>query len=282
MSWKVYDSNSTNIHQYDSPPSNLSHSAPSALFGHPAANVNDWYIVKEFSYLTGIPNGALNPAHGFPFHAPPNPPAYHSRGPSIIISACVTICLVLAITTLRLSLRYFRRDLRIGYDDFAIIPAALGVCVWLALQITMVGIAGDGKHMYDITYMNMSNFAKVSNIHSTPRAITSVYKANLSLIIAVGVRIRNDLFHHGRPDKNLHHPIQPTPDRSHLPEMDDCPQHISCPPWRIHHKRHLRRHLHLPAIRRFRLNQCRSPKSTTEVYQSKHIRHSAQRPPQCF
>lgn len=159
--WNVYNSNA-NPHQYDSPPSNLSTTAPSALFGHPAANVDDWYRVRAFARLTGIPNGAINPAHGFPFHAPPNPPPYHSRGPSIVTASAVTIALVMAITTLRLSLRYFRRDLRIGYDDFVIIPAALGVGVWFALQIAMSSVGGGGKHMYDVTYEEIDHFSTVS------------------------------------------------------------------------------------------------------------------------
>ena len=153
-----------NVHQYDSPPANLSTTAPSALFGHPAANVNDWYIVRAFARQAGIPNGMLNPANGFPFHAPAQPTPYHLRGPSIIASASVTISLVLAITTLRLSLRIFRRDLRFGYDDFAIIPAALGVCVWLALQIAMVCMGGAGKHLYDLTYLEMRWFIGVSAV----------------------------------------------------------------------------------------------------------------------
>ena len=162
MSWNVYGATGTNVQGFDSPPSNLSTSAPSAVFGHPAANVNDWYIVRAFARQAGMPEGMLNPAHGFPFKGPPHPPAYHSRGPSIITSASITIVLVLAITTLRLSLRFFRRDLRIGYDDFAIIPAALGVCVWLALQIAIVRIGGDGKHLYDVTYMEIRYFIGVS------------------------------------------------------------------------------------------------------------------------
>ena len=164
MSWKVYGTNSTAKEEYNHPLANLTDSAPSALFGHPAADVNDWYIIRGLARLTGIPDGAIDPANWFPFdlHPPPGNPSYTSRGPSIIGSAAAAISLVLTITTVRLSLRYFRHDLRFGWDDFVIIPAALGVCTWFALSITSVILGGSGQHMYYITYTEIAWFFKVT------------------------------------------------------------------------------------------------------------------------
>ena len=114
---------------YANPYANLSTTAPLVLFGQLVNNVNDWYIAREFARIISLPDGAFNPANRFPLpiHAPPGNPPYQSRGPAIISSACVVIFLVLLIAGTRLSLRYFRKDLKIGYDDYVIISAALGV-----------------------------------------------------------------------------------------------------------------------------------------------------------
>ena len=148
--------------RYANPPSNLSTSAPSALFGHPAANVNDWYIIKALERQSGLPDGVANPAMGIPFEAPSTLVPYNSRGPSIAGTAAMVIFITLAVTTTRLCLRFFRKDLRVGYDDMVIIPAALGVCTWFALTIAMVVKGGAGKHLYDVTYMEIYWFGLVS------------------------------------------------------------------------------------------------------------------------
>ena len=165
MSWNVYGTDSAARERYDQPPANLSKSAPSALFGQPAANANDWYIIRGMARLTGIPDGAINPVDGFPLsmQPPPGDASHTSRGLSIIGTAALVIFLVLSITTTRLSLRFFRHDLRFGWDDVIIIPAALGVCVYFSLSITNVAIGGSGQHMYNVTYTEVAWFFKVGH-----------------------------------------------------------------------------------------------------------------------
>ena len=75
----------------------------------------------------------------------------------------MVIFLVLLITGTQLSLRYFRKDLKIGYDDYVIIPAALGVVSWFSLAIVIVVKGGAGQHIYDIIYMEVYWFYKVSS-----------------------------------------------------------------------------------------------------------------------
>lgn len=153
---------------YANPPANLSATAPSALFGKPANNVNDWYIAREFARIVGIPDGAFNPSEGFPFPAPHIQPPYQSKGPRIIASACVAIFLILLITGSRLSLRYFRKDLKLGYDDLFIVPAVIGVVSWFCIVIWMVVKGGAGQHIYDITYMQVEYFFRVSSQFTCP------------------------------------------------------------------------------------------------------------------
>ncbi|KAL2039382.1 hypothetical protein N7G274_008050 [Stereocaulon virgatum] len=143
---------------YANPPANLSATAPSALFGKPANNVNDWYVAREFARIVGIPDHAFNPSKGFPYHVPSVQPSYQSKGPRIVASACVAILLILFITVSRLSLRYFRKDLKFGYDDLFIVPAVIGVVSWFCIVIWMVIKGGAGQHIYDITYMQVEYF----------------------------------------------------------------------------------------------------------------------------
>ena len=65
------------------------------------------------------------------------------------------------ITGARLCLRYFRKDLRVGYDDYAIIPAALAVIAYMAIAMGMVVYGGAGKHIYDTTYQEFNSFYQV-------------------------------------------------------------------------------------------------------------------------
>ncbi len=69
--------------------------------------------------------------------------------------------LVILITGARLGLRYFRRDLKFGYDDWVIVPAALAAAAWMALAIGMVVYGGAGKHIYDLTYEEANWFYSV-------------------------------------------------------------------------------------------------------------------------
>ncbi|KAF6217939.1 hypothetical protein HO133_006351 [Letharia lupina] len=137
----------------------------SALFGQPPNNQDDWFIIRGFARSLGIPDGVLNPSHGFPspLQRPPNSP-YVSRGPSMIASTAVAMALVILITAARLGLRYFRRDLKVGYDDFVIVPAALATVAYMAVAIGQVVYGGAGKHVYDMTYQELNWFYELGFI----------------------------------------------------------------------------------------------------------------------
>lgn len=64
--------------------------------------------------------------------------AHDSRQGTIIAQMAVTIALISLITITRLLLRAFKRDLKWGLDDWAIIMGLIGVIAWLTLTILMV------------------------------------------------------------------------------------------------------------------------------------------------
>ena len=74
----------------------------------------------------------------------------------------VAMALVVIITGARLGLRFFRKDLKLGYDDWVIVPAALAVVAYMAIAISMVLYGGAGKHIYDMTYQEANWFYEVS------------------------------------------------------------------------------------------------------------------------
>ncbi|KAM0799547.1 hypothetical protein BDR22DRAFT_778823, partial [Usnea florida] len=137
----------------------------SALFGQPPNNQNDWYIIRGFARWLSIPDEVLDPSHGFPLplQRPPND-HYTSRGPGMIASLSVAMALVILITGARLYLRYSRRDLKVGIDDFVIVPAALTAVAYFALAIGMVVYGGAGKHIYDMTYEEVDWFYELGFI----------------------------------------------------------------------------------------------------------------------
>lgn len=112
----------------------------SAPFGAPPATDDDLWIIKGLIRLFQIPPGKLDPKKGFRMGVLP-PPNYkfEDQGSGLIVSAAIVIVLIILITGGRLALRWRRRDLRWGPDDWAIIPAAvselcggsLDVLAWL-------------------------------------------------------------------------------------------------------------------------------------------------------
>ncbi len=70
--------------------------------------------------------------------------------------------LVILITGTRLYLRFSRRDLRVGIDDYVIIPAALLTIAFLAIVMSEVTYGGAGKHLYDLTYKELNWLSAVT------------------------------------------------------------------------------------------------------------------------
>ena len=133
----------------------------SALVGEPPANQNDYYIIKGFYRGYNLP--VMNYSEGIPLLvAPPGASHGQNRGPGIIGSYSVLIFLLMAITSARLALRYFKKTLKWGPDDYAIILGASGAVTWLAVCIAMAVVGGAGRHIYDITYDQFNRFIEVS------------------------------------------------------------------------------------------------------------------------
>ena len=94
----------------------------SAFVGHPPSNQDDYWIIKGFLRLTGLPDKMIHPDKGLPIHKPPHA-SDNERGTGLLVAMCVAMALIIIITGTRLSLRYFRSDLKWGLDDWMLIPA---------------------------------------------------------------------------------------------------------------------------------------------------------------
>lgn len=102
----------------------------SALVGQPPNNQEDYDIIKGLLRVMGIPDAVVNPSKGLPLPLmrPPDdhyPSDYPDQGPRLVAAMCVAILLVLLITGGRVGLRFFRKDLHWGWEDIAIMPAAV-------------------------------------------------------------------------------------------------------------------------------------------------------------
>lgn len=134
--------------------------AGSALLGHPPNNQDDRWIVRGFYRMGRKPEAAWKETSVIPIKAPPG--ALHdSRRTGLIVSIAVVIALTTLITGTRLSLRLFRRDLRWGLDDWAIILGFLGVVSWLGIALAAAVDAGAGRHLYDLTYAEYNTYISV-------------------------------------------------------------------------------------------------------------------------
>ena len=101
----------------------------SAPFGTPPATDDDLWLIQGLIRLFEIPPGKIDPAKGFPLGQRPPNYKFEDRGSGLIVSAAFVIALIFLITGGRLALRWRRRDLRWGPDDWVIIPAAVsGIC----------------------------------------------------------------------------------------------------------------------------------------------------------
>ena len=104
----------------------------------------------------------------------------------MIASTSVAIALVILITGTRLGLRVFRKDLKVGLDDFVIVPAALATVAYMALAIGSVVYGGAGKHIYDMTYQELDWFYEVCSpsrtlggYHCEQRMLTTSLSSSL-------------------------------------------------------------------------------------------------------
>ena len=134
----------------------------SALLGHPANTPEDTAIIRGFFQLsTSMPaSQALSPSATIPVKTPPGA-RHDSRQAGLIASMAVLMSLVTVITGTRLSLRLFRKDLKWGLDDWAIILGLVGVLAWCSLVLALATVGGAGKHMYDLTYAEFEEFISV-------------------------------------------------------------------------------------------------------------------------
>ena len=136
--------------------------AGSARLGHPPSTQRDKDIIKGFFFLaTGMPlSQAEEKSAIIPVVEPPNAP-YDSRSWETIVAMGVLMGLVIVITGTRLSLRLFRKELKWGLDDWAIIIGLVGVLAWCSLGIGIATVGKGGKHLYDLTYVDFENFISV-------------------------------------------------------------------------------------------------------------------------
>lgn len=132
----------------------------SALLGHPPNTEDDQWIVRGFYRVSGIPDAAWNKTSIIPVMELPNAP-HNSRETGLIVSSAVIITLATLITGTRLSLRLFRKDLRWGLDDWAIILGYLGVIAWVGVLLAAAIYGGAGKHLYDLTYAEFNTYLSV-------------------------------------------------------------------------------------------------------------------------
>ena len=96
----------------------------SALVGHPPNNQDDYWIIKGFLRLSGLSDKMIHPDKGLALHKPAHA-SDDERGTGLMAAMCVALALIVLITGTRLSLRYFRSDLKWGWDDWMIIPATV-------------------------------------------------------------------------------------------------------------------------------------------------------------
>ncbi len=97
---------------------------PSAFIGQPPNNARDYFIVKGLLRLTGMKD--TDPNLGYVLAARP-PPAYQheSRAAGVQVGLALVMLAIIFPTTLRISMRARKNQMRFGWDDWAIIAAAV-------------------------------------------------------------------------------------------------------------------------------------------------------------
>ena len=136
----------------------------SAFVGQPPATIDDRLIIRGYARTLDVAENMLDPTQVFPLCVGKSIDGANdvSKNSSIITCLGLAIALTLFITGTRLCLRVFWKDLRMGYDDLVIIPAAIGALSWYSLMIAMAIYGGAGKPVYDITYCELNYLYRVS------------------------------------------------------------------------------------------------------------------------
>ncbi|KAL9039081.1 MAG: hypothetical protein Q9214_005022 [Letrouitia sp. 1 TL-2023] len=110
----------------------------SALVGQPPATEEDFFIIRGALRVAHQPDSDDVVKKGISSVKVPPGAAHDSRQGTIIAQMAVTIALISLITITRLLLRAFKRELKWGLDDWAIILGLTGVVAWLTLTILAV------------------------------------------------------------------------------------------------------------------------------------------------
>lgn len=201
------------------------------MVGYPPADQRDWYIVRGFLRISGAAAMRANPDKGIPLlKAKPGVPHGGSRAPLITAGNAIIIVLLTAITFTRLGLRLFRRDLKWGADDYAIIVGVAAVLTWFGLAIAQVSYGGSGKHIWDLTYAELDWFIDVS-WHEARNSHKRLTKFDY---LAVG-RQNHDILRGSRLGQNIHLSFQPSSYGADLQSLDDISHCHARPDLLIHH-----------------------------------------------
>ncbi|KAI9894186.1 MAG: hypothetical protein M1814_004040 [Vezdaea aestivalis] len=86
------------------------------------------------------------------------------RGPALLAGCSIAIFLIILITMTRLCVRHFSKKMKLGLDDYMIIPAALLNIAFLSTIIARVPLAGVGKHLWDVNYVQAAKLFEIGNV----------------------------------------------------------------------------------------------------------------------
>ena len=176
----------------------------SAFVGQQPATINDGLIIRGYARTLDVAD-MLDPTQVFQLPAVKGLDGANddSMKASIITCMSLAIALVLLMTGTRLCLRVFWKDLRMGYDDFVIIPAAIGALSWYSLMIAIAIYGGAGKPIYDVTYYEFNYFYRVSLVswRQEPAKTTNVHRN------PVRSPQPDNLPHHRHTDRYLYYAV---------------------------------------------------------------------------
>lgn len=135
----------------------------SAFVGSPPANAHDKAVIEGFWRNILRHAGPGGPPHPpvIPARKPPGPVPHDNQQRELIAIDTFLIVAIVALTGTRCALRFFRRELRWGLDDWTIIIGAVFGIAWLSQDFASLN-DGIAMHMYDMTYTQIDNFT--SNI----------------------------------------------------------------------------------------------------------------------